>query len=63
MFNEMKPLDVIKTVDESMNMLFRTTVNFIAEHQIGKDFINTEDKDSKNDIILAIKLCSGGEFV
>ena len=59
----MKPSDVIKTVDESMNMLLRTTINYVAEHQREKGFINTENKENNSDIIWAIKLCSGGELV
>lgn len=56
----MKPLDVIKCVDESMNMLLRNTINYVAEHQNDKGFINTETKDNSNEIIWAITLDSDG---
>lgn len=56
----MKPLDVIKCVDESMEMLFRTTINYVAEHQLGKGFINTETNQTKKDIIWAIVMDSNG---
>lgn len=56
----MEPLNVIKCVDESMNMLLRATINYVAEHQLNKGFINTETKGNDNEIIWAVTMDSDG---
>jgi len=60
----MKPIDVINCVDEAMKMLYRTTVNYVAEHQGDKGFILTctnNETNIKNDVIWAIHMdcCDG----
>lgn len=58
----MKPTEVIKIVDDAMNMLYKNVVNYVAEHQGDKGFILTENYDNGKDTIWATRCYSGGEM-